>query len=240
MPVGGVAGAEITDRYCHETLRLTGMDCGDCAASIEHLLARLPGVVAVSVSYASERIRIEYDTTVTNHDEMVQRVDWMGYKIEEEVRKTWVAHNVELLMALLCGALLLAGLLCHLLPGWPARLPVAFYLLSYFAGGYHAAHHALKAALKFRFDVDSLMVIAALARPRWVSGRRGGAAAVLVQSRSCVGTLCDESMRCAIEALGQITPQTSRVRRDGEEVEVSVERLQRNDMVIVSGGTPAH
>ncbi len=27
------------DRYCHETLRLTGMDCGDCAASIEYLLA---------------------------------------------------------------------------------------------------------------------------------------------------------------------------------------------------------
>ena len=212
------------------------MDCGDCAASIEHLLARLPGVVAVSVSYASERIRIEYDTTVTNHDEVVQRVHWMGYKIEEEVRKTWVAHNFELLMALLCGALLLAGLLCHLLPGWPARLPVAFYLLSYFAGGYHAAHHALKAALKFRFDVDSLMVIAALGAAALGEWPEGALLLFLFSLGHALEHYAMNRAQRAIEALGQITPQTSRVRRDGEEVEVSVERLQRNDMVIVRPG----
>ncbi len=231
-----LAGAEISDRYRHETLRLTGMDCGDCAGSIEHLLGRLPGVVEVAVSYASERMRIEYDATTTSHDEIVERVRWMGYRIEEEVEQSWAARNRELAMALLCGGLLLLGLAVSALPGLPPLVPIVFYVLAYLVGGFHAAHHGLKAALRFRFDVDLLMVIAALGAAvlgEWPEG------ALLLFLFSLGHSLEHHAMnraRRAIESLGKISPKMSLVRRDGQEMEVPVERLERGDTVIVRPG----
>ncbi|UCC41709.1 MAG: cation transporter, partial [Candidatus Aminicenantes bacterium] len=43
------AGAELTDRYRHESLPIDGMDCADCALVIEHSLQRLDGVLSASV-----------------------------------------------------------------------------------------------------------------------------------------------------------------------------------------------
>src|SRR4051794_33509595 len=54
------AGTDVGRRYRHEQLRVVGMDCGDCAFSIEHVLSRRPGVLHVSVDYASEMMEIAY------------------------------------------------------------------------------------------------------------------------------------------------------------------------------------
>ena len=42
------AGAHVTERYRHETMRITDMDCADCATSIEHVVGRQDGVLDVS------------------------------------------------------------------------------------------------------------------------------------------------------------------------------------------------
>ena len=56
------AGAALSHRYQHELIRIDGMDCSTCATVIEHALGRLDGVLEASVSYAAERMRLEYDT----------------------------------------------------------------------------------------------------------------------------------------------------------------------------------
>ena len=50
------------------------MDRADCAASIEHMLQRVPGVLVASVNYAAEKIHIEYDRAQLSHKEIVQRM----------------------------------------------------------------------------------------------------------------------------------------------------------------------
>jgi len=39
------AGTEVSERYKHDSFRITDMDCGDCAASIEHILGRVDGIL---------------------------------------------------------------------------------------------------------------------------------------------------------------------------------------------------
>jgi Cd2+/Zn2+-exporting ATPase len=56
------AGASIGKRYVHESLRIEGMDCPTCVTVIEHALGRLDGVLEAKVSYAAERLRLEYDS----------------------------------------------------------------------------------------------------------------------------------------------------------------------------------
>ena len=75
------AGAEIVARYRHETLAVRGMDCGSCAASVEHVVRRLPGVLNVSVNYASEKMKVEYDSTLTDREAITRAVRSLGYRV---------------------------------------------------------------------------------------------------------------------------------------------------------------
>ena len=39
------AGAQASQRYRREILHVTGMDCADCARSIEHIMRRVDGIL---------------------------------------------------------------------------------------------------------------------------------------------------------------------------------------------------
>ena len=41
-------------------------------------------------------------------------------------------------------------------------IPISLYILAYIAGGYDISRHALKAVLHARFDIDFLMLVAAI------------------------------------------------------------------------------
>ena len=44
------AGTGIVNRYHHALIPIEGMDCSDCVTVIEHSVARMEGVLAVSVN----------------------------------------------------------------------------------------------------------------------------------------------------------------------------------------------
>ena len=75
------AGASIDKRYVHESLRIEGMDCPTCATVIEHALGRLDGVLEAKVSYAAERLRLEYDSEKSSHRAVERRIEALGYRI---------------------------------------------------------------------------------------------------------------------------------------------------------------
>ncbi|RMF84989.1 MAG: cadmium-translocating P-type ATPase [Nitrospinota bacterium] len=230
------AGAEVTRRYQHETLPVTGMDCPDCAGSLEHLLGRMDGIIDVAVNYAAEKMRVEYDTTLITHEEIVRRVQSMGYEIVEERQQRWVQEHRELVLSLLSGGFLAGGFLGEWLFGLPRTAAVVLYLLAYLTGGYDATRHGITAARHLRFDIDFLMVVAALGAAivgEWAEG------ALLLFLFSLGHALEHYAMgraRRAIQALGELTPKTARVRRDGQEQELPVTELQRGDVVIVRPG----
>lgn len=230
------AGGVIRDRYRFGSWKVVGMDCGDCAASIEHILGRLPGVLAVSVSYAGERMRIEYDATRISQAEIVRRVRWMGYRIDEAVLRSWPMQHVELLLALAAGALLLCGWLADRWWGWPSAVTIPIYVLSYLAGGYHAALHGLPALARWRFDVDLLMLVAALGAATLGKWPEGALLLFLFSLGHALEHFAMDRARHAIEALGAMMPQTAHVRRADEELELPVESLERGDVVVVRPG----
>jgi Cd2+/Zn2+-exporting ATPase len=229
-------GAAVTERYHHETVRITNMDCGDCATSIEHILRRMKGVLVVSVNYAAEKMRVEYDSTVVSGDEIINRVCSLGYEVEAKESTNWFRQNWELVLALLSGFFLLTGFLGERVFGFSYWVAVTLYLLAYISGGYDATRHGLKAARHFRFEIDLLMVIAAIGAGilgQWAEG------ALLLFLFSLGHSLEHYAMgraRKAIRALGEITPKSAKVRRDGQVVEVNVKELIRGDRVLIRPG----
>lgn len=65
---------------CRVILDLEGMSCAACAMRIEKGLKKVPGVKNVAVNLATEQANIIYDSEQTNLEQMVKKVEMVGYK----------------------------------------------------------------------------------------------------------------------------------------------------------------
>ncbi|MGD8398657.1 MAG: cation transporter, partial [Anaerolineae bacterium] len=67
-------GTHLTWRYHHETLIVNGLDCADCAHTLEEGVRRLEGVLWASVNFAASTLAVEYDTGRLDRPALVARV----------------------------------------------------------------------------------------------------------------------------------------------------------------------
>src|SRR5436305_9695806 len=65
---------------CRATFALEGMTCASCAMRIEKGLKKVPGVTDAQVNLATEEATVTYDPTQTGPEQMVQKVETVGYK----------------------------------------------------------------------------------------------------------------------------------------------------------------
>src|SRR3989475_12400584 len=66
-------------------LALEGMTCASCAVRIEKGLKKIPGVKDASVNFATEQATVTYEPAQTNLEQMVQKVEAIGYKVTPRV-----------------------------------------------------------------------------------------------------------------------------------------------------------
>jgi P-type Cu+ transporter len=62
------------------TLALEGMTCASCALRIEKGLKKVPGVAEAGVNLATERATVTFDPASASLDDLLQKVDTVGYK----------------------------------------------------------------------------------------------------------------------------------------------------------------
>jgi Cd2+/Zn2+-exporting ATPase len=230
------AGAELSARYQHELMRIDGMDCSTCATVIEHALGRLDGVLEASVSYAAERMRLEYDTEKVSRKAIVQRLSALGYGVLEAHHEApWHVEYRELIVSAVAGALLLAGWLLGL--RHDAHIfSVALLAGSLAIGGYYAMRDAWQSIRERVLDIDVLMIVAAAGAAALGQWAEGALLLVLFSLGHALEHLAMDRARHAMEALADLAPKTALVLRDGIEQEISVESLLRGDQVLVRPG----
>ncbi len=240
------AGGDVRSRYIHKTWFVRGMDCAQCGFVIEHAVSRSRGVLSASVAYASERLVLEYDREAASLRDIEARVRALGYELEEPAQgHACCAHGhggglaprLEIPLALGSGALLAAGYgLSKLAPGLPPAVPTALYALAMASGGLFAARNAWNAIKQARLDIDTLMVVAAAAAAILGAWMEGALLLFLFSLGHALEHRAMERARRAIEALGKLRPETARIRREGQFVEVRVEEVKRGDRIFVRAG----
>jgi Cd2+/Zn2+-exporting ATPase len=114
--------------------------------------------------------------------------------------------------------------------GWP----LVFFLATYFFGGFFTFRTAIASTLRGKFEVDFLMLVAAIGAAligRWAEG------AVLLFLFSLGHALEEYALSRAsrsIESLAELAPRSALVRRGEEEpVEVPVEEIVVGDVVVI-------
>lgn len=223
----------MTQRHEIETIPIQGMDCSDCTLSIEHSLSRIDGVKTASVNYAAATLSIEYDKTKVSRSTIVNRINSLGYRVPKTGIIAFVEEKRELLFALSSGLLLGVG---YALSYYVPQASIFFYLAAYFFGGWDIGRHAWHALREKRFDTDLLMVAAALGAAAIGQFAEGALLLFLFSLGHALEELALDRARNAVNKLGQLTPKTALIRRNGREEVVSVETLVLDDIVIVRPG----
>lgn len=66
------------------TLPIEGMTCAACATRIEKGLNRMDGIAEASVNLASERAAVQYDGDAVTLQQVVDKIEHLGYKVPAE------------------------------------------------------------------------------------------------------------------------------------------------------------
>ena len=143
-------------------------------------------------------------------------------------------ENSELIFSLISGALLGIGFGLSFAAAIPAWIPLALYAGAYLFGGYYIIQEAYSEIKGGSFEIDFLMIIAAIGAAilgKWAEG------ALLLFLFSLGHALEHYAMgraREAIRSLADLAPKTAlRKAKDGKTEEVPVGELRSGDVIVI-------
>jgi len=141
--------------------------------------------------------------------------------------------NTELIFAALSGVFLALGFGLSFVHSLPPLTSTILYGIGYFFGGFYTTREAYESISKGQFEIDFLMLVAAVGAAflgQWAEG------ALLLFLFSLGHSLEHYAMGKAtrsIAALADLAPKTAIVRRDAKETEVPIEELVLGDIIII-------
>lgn len=143
-------------------------------------------------------------------------------------------HQWELYFALASGVAYISGLLAEFVFKAPAPVFVGFYLATYFLGGYFTVKEAWSSIRRGRFEVDFLMIVAAVGAAAVGKFAEGAVLLFLFSLGHALEEYALSRASKSIDALAELAPRTALVRTsDGHSEERLVEDLVAGDIVIV-------
>jgi len=145
--------------------------------------------------------------------------------------------RTELYFAILCGVFLFIGFLVEKLTGLAQWISLLSYILSYFFGGYFISIEATKKILKGGFDIDFLMIAAAVGAAYIGSWAEGSLLLFLFSLGHALEHYAMNKAKKSIKALSNLSPKTALIKKNGKLAETPIEDLKIGDIIVVKPNT---
>ena len=240
-------GQRLDDAYAHELVAIEGMDCADCAATVERGVARIDGVGWASVNFAGARMAVEYAPDQTSLAAIAKLVASLGYRLSSESapgdatpiersrlgRLLTERENAQTLVGVV---LVLLGLVTDL-AGSASWLPIGLYTLAIGIAGLPIARKGI-ATLRatHRLDINLLMTIAVIGAAAIGEWLEAATVVILFSLGEGLERYTMDRARRSIRSLMTLAPADALVRRDGREDRVPVAAIVPGDLIIVRPG----
>jgi Cd2+/Zn2+-exporting ATPase len=154
---------------------------------------------------------------------------------EEEAEIAQLPWMIRLTVTTLIATAL--GWVLSDISGVPTWLPWVLYLVAYIAGGFFSVQEAWETLKQRQFDVNFLMIIAAVGAAVVGQPREGAVLMFLFSLSNTLETYAMGRTHASIRALLDMAPKQAEVYRDGELKFVSVDELVVGDVILVRPGT---
>ncbi len=244
-------------------LQVQGMWCTSCAWLIEYALRKMPGVVDVEASFASDLVKVKYQPQFVPPDRVIKRIESLGYKAQE-FRAGMEADDAEsraLLLRLGISAFLwmnvmylsmtlyvsfferISDSIRQYVPFiiWALATPVVFYC------GYPILHRAWRGLVNGVIRMESLLSLGILTAYFFsiVQAFRGDRhiyfdTACVIVTLVLAGKLIERNAKGRasrwITLLHRMMPNKARLFVGGQEHFASIEALEPGQVVVVKAG----
>ena len=224
--------------------RVSGMDCADCALSVERAVAGLPGVESARVNFGAATLTVVPGIGAElPGDDVAATVARAGYHAVPDVAQRGALpdeapwwRDRRLQWVLLAAALWIAGALLSFARHNPS-VATGFFASAIVLGGWPFARAAWQSAWTRRLDMNVLMTVSALGAAVLGEWGEGAAVVVLFALGGALQARTLERTRGAIRGLMALSPTTARrIDVAGAELDVPVEALRIGDLVRVRPG----
>jgi len=240
------------------SLKIAGMSCASCAATIEKALRKMDGVKSAHVNFATERARVEYDPTLVSILDLRKAIQDAGYEVESEEEVDRSIEEMESARKRMIAAWaftipIIAWMIPEMTFGivWPNEkvYNLGLILLAapvLFWAGLPTFKSALKAILHKTANMDVLIMmgttISFLTGPPtfFTSILNYAGVGGMIMSFHLTGRYFEAKAKGrasqAIRRLLKLEAKSARILVNGEEKEVPIQEVKVGDIMIVRPG----
>ncbi|WP_139856302.1 heavy metal translocating P-type ATPase [Aequorivita sinensis] len=152
---------------------------------------------------------------------------------EEHAHGGVFGKNTELIFSIICGALLGIGFGLSYVESIPDWVSLTLYIGAYIFGGFFTAKEAVQTVAKGGFEIDFLMLVAAIGAAILGEWAEGALLLFLFSLGHALEHYAMNKARKSIAALADLAPKTALLKKDGKTEEVGIEQLSIGDIIVV-------
>lgn len=220
------------------------------ARRIEQILSKKKGVSNVSAA-SPGMLQLELDASQSDRDDILNTVKKIGLKILKikeggtEFKREYASdsstssylqflgENTELYFAIISGCFWFLGFVCSFIVRVPEVVSMVSFIIGGLFGGVFTFITAGKDILRGRFEIDFLMLFAAIGAGALGKWGEGALLLFLFSLGHALEHYAMKRARKSIAALSELAPSVALVKRGGEVVEVPIEDLEVGDIIVV-------
>lgn len=146
-------------------------------------------------------------------------------------------EKTELYIAILSGVFFFIGFFIENLTNFPSYYSLISFSISFILGGWFTSLEAFDKIKKGEFEIDFLMLVAAVGAiyiGRW---EEGALLLFLFSLGHALESYAMNKAKKSIKALGELSPKNALVKRNGSIIEIPIENLQLNDIIVIKPNT---
>ena len=223
---------------------IEGMCCPNCAVTIKNAISKVDGVEDVNINFMNETMTVISPSSVGVN--IIEKVKSTGYSasvlernqksdVQEEVPDKIPLFNVNMVLIVVSAVLIAAAIIVRI-SGLNNYLHTTLIFLAIALAGKPIAHKGIIAVRNLNLDMDFLMFIAVMGAILIGEWEEAGMIVVLIAIADWLEAASISRSRKAIESLIKLTPQTATLLRNGEEVILPVEQINKSDVLLVRPG----
>jgi Zn2+/Cd2+-exporting ATPase len=217
-------------------VRVAGMDCASCAATVERRVGHLPGVHRAVVNFAAGRLDAEHDPGLSL-EEIEKAVRDAGYRVEStrEIERPPFWRTPRAISVFASALLFVLGLALGL-AGAPEAASVGAYLAAIVVGGVPIFRAAIAGLRARHMDMNVLMSAATIGAVGIGEWAEAASVVVLFAAGNALQVYAIDRTRGAVRALARLAPDEVLVRRGGLESLVGADQVAVGETVVVRPG----
>ena len=145
--------------------------------------------------------------------------------------------NTELIFYILSGILLAIGFGFSFVDALPSWVSLSLYIGAYFFGGFYTTKEAVETVFKGGFEIDFLMLVAAIGAAILGAWSEGALLLFLFSMGHALEHYAMNKARKSIAALAKLAPKTALRKKNGKTEEIGIEKLSVGDIIVVKPNT---